>query len=159
MPRIFDNIEIPLLSALQQTLAVSERADFCVGYFNLRGWRHLADHVDQWIGGDASRCRLLVGMHVSPSDELRRALRLKDDGEALDNQTEIREKRKIDEGFRNQLTFGAPTNVDEAGLRQLAGQMRSGKLAVKVFLRHPLHAKLYLLFRQDPVAPDFDTPK
>jgi phosphatidylserine/phosphatidylglycerophosphate/cardiolipin synthase-like enzyme len=31
--------------------------------------------------------------------------------------------------------------------------MRTGKLAVKLFLRHPLHAKLYLCFRRDPNSP------
>ncbi|HSD38715.1 MAG TPA: helicase-related protein [Rhodocyclaceae bacterium] len=153
MPRIFDNIEKLLLPALQETLEVAERADFCVGYFNLRGWRHLSGYVDQWTGGEGSCCRLLVGMHVSPSDELRQALRVREDEDLLDNQTALREKRRIAEDFRQQLTFGVPTNDDEAALRQLSAQIRSKKLAVKVYLRHPLHAKLYLLHRQDANNP------
>lgn len=149
MPRIFDNIEKQLLPALTETLKVAERADFCVGYFNLRGWRHLADHVDRWAGGDGQCCRLLVGMHVSPSDELRQALRGGDDEKLLDNQTALREKRRIAEEFRQQLTFGVPSNSDEATLRHLATQIHANKLVVKVYLRHALHAKLYLLHRQD----------
>ena len=148
MPRIFDNIETPLLPVLQSTLAVAERADFCVGYFNLRGWQHLAPHIMKMRGGEGrggANCRLLVGMHVSPSDELRHALRHHDD-DLLDNQTALREKRRIAEEFRQQLIFGTPSNGDEAALRQLAAQIHSGDLTVKVYLRHPLHAKLYLLF-------------
>lgn len=34
-------------------------------------------------------------------------------------------------------------------MRRLATQLKSGKLAVKLFLPHTLHAKLYLCFRQD----------
>jgi phosphatidylserine/phosphatidylglycerophosphate/cardiolipin synthase-like enzyme len=48
---------------------------------------------------------------------------------------------------------GMPTNADEAGLRRLAEQLKSGKVVVKLFLKHPLHAKLYLLFRPDPNNP------
>ncbi|OAI01240.1 NgoFVII family restriction endonuclease [Methylomonas methanica] len=153
MPRIFDNIETLLLPALQETLDVAERADFCVGYFNLRGWRHLSGHVDKWAGEEGHCCRLLVGMHISPSDELRQALSLRENDPVLDNQTALREKRRIAEEFRQQLTFGVPTNDDEAALRQLSEQIRARKLVVKVYLRHPLHAKLYLLYRQDANNP------
>ncbi|MBI3682564.1 MAG: NgoFVII family restriction endonuclease [Acidobacteria bacterium] len=94
MPRIFDNIEQQLLPALRQTIELSERADFCVGYFNLRGWKQLDRYIGAW------------------------------------------------------------SNDDERGLRQLAAQIRTKKVVVKLFLRHPLHAKLYMLFRpQDPVSP------
>jgi hypothetical protein len=114
MPRIFDNIDQRLLPALCQTLQVADRADFCVGYFNLRGWRALDSHVERWSGGDGHCCRLLVGMQRLPQEELRDALRLvKING--LDNQTALRMKRQLAEEFRNQLMAGCPTNEDEAG--------------------------------------------
>lgn len=153
MPRIFDNIDQQLLPALETTLASSHRADFCVGYFNLRGWRQLDAHIEKWSGGDGECCRLLVGMQDLPEKELADALAIiKRDGD-LDNQTAIRLKKNLAEHFRRQLMLGAPNDADEIGLRRLAAQIRSNKVVVKLHLRHPLHAKLYLLFRRDPVYP------
>jgi len=153
MPRIFDNIEKQLLPALQETLQLCERADFCVGYFNLRGWKQLDSYVEKWSGGEDHCCRLLVGMQRLPQDELRQVMRFAKDKDEIDNQTALRIKKRLAEEFREQLTIGVPTNEDEKGLRRLAAQIKAKKVVVKLFLKHPLHAKLYLLFRPDPVNP------
>ena len=154
MPRIFDNLEpgSQLLSALRETCTLSSWADFCVGYFNLRGWGGLAPHVDDWDPHQGP-CRVLIGMHRLPHDQLRDALSLLDGNPSIDNQAAHRLKAQLAEQLRQQLTIGVPTNADEQTLRQLAEQLRTRKVVVKLFLRHPLHAKLYLLYRDDPVSP------
>ena len=153
MPEIFDNISQHLITALQKTIEISERGDFCVGYFNLRGWKQIAAQVDQWSGGDGHCCRLLIGMQRLPTDELKQMLSITDSKFAIDNQTALRLKKRLAEGFREQLTLGMPTREDETGLRRLTAQLKAKKAVVKLFLRNPLHAKLYMLFRQDPINP------
>ena len=53
MPRIFDNLSpnSRLLPALQETLDVSSRADFCVGCLNPREWCRLAQCLNRWSAG------------------------------------------------------------------------------------------------------------
>jgi len=153
MPRIFDNIEKHLLMALTETLQISQRADFCVGYFNLRGWKKIASYIDNWPGGDNRCCRLMVGMQTLPHEELRSAMSLTGINNEIDQQRVLRFKRKLAEEFRDQLTIGVPTNEDEVGLRKLSRQIKEKKVITKLFLRHPLHAKLYLIHRVDPNNP------
>ncbi|MCX7593207.1 MAG: helicase-related protein [Fischerella sp.] len=153
MPRIFDNIDLQLLPILRETLKVSYRADFCVGYFNLRGWRKIDDLIEQYVGGDKACCRLLIGMQSRESDEIHAAFTLGAGDGRIDNSAIARLKKRMAAEFRQQLTIGAPTNQDEAGLRRLSQQLKTKKLIIKLFLRHPLHAKLYLVHRQDPNAP------
>ena len=119
MPRIFDNIELDLLPTLRATLEVADRSDFCVGYFNLRGWKAIDDLVERWPGGAGKQCRLLVGMQRMPGDELRAAFSVTPSETQIDNQTAFRMKKRLAEEFRDQLTFGVPTNADEAGLRSV----------------------------------------
>jgi len=152
MPRIFDNIEHRLLDALQSTLKVSQRADFCVGYFNLRGWRDLDPLMAHWQRNSGGICRLMIGMHESPESELRKRLNLKG-AEEIDQAVVLHLKARVAREFREQLLVGAPSNADQEGLRRLSAQLRSGTLVVKLFLRHKLHAKLYLLYRDDPNNP------
>ena len=116
MPRIFDNIELGLLPALRETLKVARRSDFCVGYFNLRGWKAIDDLIEQWVGGPDKQCRLLVGMQRLPQDELRTAFSLSQDRDALDNQSALRLKKET--GRR------IPESVDPSGCRRML--MRQG---------------------------------
>lgn len=154
MPRVFDNITLPLLPALRDALKVSYRADFSVGYLNLRGWSQIDELVEQWEGGEGNCCRVIVGMQRPPHQDLRDALNpLKRSGGRMDQSTALRLKKAMAEQFREQLALGTPNNDDEAGLRRLAHQLRSGKVIVKLYLRHTLHAKLYLAHRHDPINP------
>ncbi len=155
MPRIFDNIDSTLLPALKSTLDVAYRADFCVGYFNLRGWRELDEGVARWTGGAGAQCRVLVGMQRAPQETLAasRTLRTMPDADVMTNAKAQQMRQELAADFVRQLTVGLPSNGDEAALRRLAGQLRARQVVVKLFLRHPLHAKLYLLYRSDTITP------
>lgn len=74
-------------------------------------------------------------------------------GGEISNDRALALKKRVADEFSKQLGVGAPTSRDEAGLRRLAAQIRAKKVVVKLFLRHQLHAKLYLLFRPDPISP------
>ncbi|GGJ54516.1 helicase [Sphingopyxis bauzanensis] len=124
-----------------------------MGYFNLRGWRKIDQHIEGWSDQDGNACRLLVGMHKSPEKGLREKLATAFHDDGIDNARALELKKELAEEFRAQLALGSPNNDDEAGLRRLARQIRGGKVTVKLFLKHQLHAKLYLLHRSDPINP------
>jgi len=153
MSSIYDNIEQPLLPELQAYLNQAYRADFCVGYFNLRGWRQIDADIERFEGGDGQACRLLVGMYRLPKEELRQALAIGVELERIDQGQAIRLQTLMAQEFRQQLTYGAPSAADEEGLQRLRSQLLAHKLQVKLFLRHPLHAKLYSIYRHDRATP------
>ncbi|NTV62046.1 MAG: NgoFVII family restriction endonuclease [Oscillochloris sp.] len=153
--KIFDNIDQKLVDALLKTLENAQRADFCIGFFRLSGWGQVADAVEHFAGGDGACCRVLIGMSESPDDELRRLQRRwRKGGEVeLDLARAAQLKSRVATEFRKQLVGMAPSNSDEAALRQLCQQIQDGKVQVRLHLRHNLHAKLYLAFRDDPDNP------
>ena len=81
MARIYDNIEIKFEQALRDIIESPsvKRVDFCVGYFNLRGWKLIVEQVNNLPGdyvdenGDNifRTCRLLIGMHRHHEDYIR----------------------------------------------------------------------------------------
>jgi superfamily II DNA or RNA helicase len=160
MPKIYDNIENHLTKGLNETLELSQRTDFCVGYFNLRGWKEVADNIDKLAGAtvvegndDLHRiCRLLVGMQKMPVDILRDYFS-KDEDHIIDQAEAVKLKKRLAQEFKDQLTIGTPTEQDERTLRKLSQQMKDKKVVVKLHLKYTLHAKLYLAYSNDKRVP------
>ncbi len=160
MPKIYDNILNNLTTGLNETLEVSKRTDCCVGYFNLRGWKEIARKIDSMPGESVNEgkddyhriCRLLVGMQKLPVEILREYFRTDDDN-ILDQNEAVKLKKKLAQEFKEQLTIGTPTDADEQALRKLSQQLKDKKVVVKLHLRYPLHAKLYLAYSDDKRVP------
>jgi len=161
MPKIFDNIELFLSEGLNKTLYNAKRADFCIGYFNLRGWSQLYNQIETLKGDflpeeyedyEKYFCRILIGMQKRPIDELEEHF-YTDEIVTIDNAKAIEYKKKLAKELREQLLTGAPNNNDEIALQKLKTQLIEKKAIVKLYLEHPLHAKLYLSFRDDYNSP------
>ena len=156
MARIYDNIESKFAEGLQGIITNIgvKRVDFCVGYFNLRGWNIVVDQIDSLTGDYIyennervfRKCRLLIGMH-RPSEEIIRQLYTEQPLPDVNYVSHC--KLAISRDFRRQLQLGFPTKQDEFTLRRLSEQMKDEKVCVKLYLREPLHAKLYLAYRPD----------
>lgn len=153
MPNIYDNIELHLLPVLQGSMKIATHADFCVGYFNLRGWSALSELAQPWAGGAGAQARILVGMQRLPSEDVRRLNPFLKRNEDMDADTARKFRVALAVEFRKQLEQGRSTRSDQCELLKLAEQLESGKVAVKLHCRHPLHAKLYLLHLKDAVCP------
>ena len=70
----FENLKSQIVisswGGLRCANSLANRADVCVGYFNLRGWTHLNSYIEKWSGGKGNCCRLLVGMQKLSQDKL-----------------------------------------------------------------------------------------
>lgn len=158
MARIFDNIESKFTDGLKSLITKNgvKRVDFCVGYFNLRGWNMVINEVDT-IDGDYvdegddrvfRYCRLLIGMQRPPEDLIKQFYSASG-SELIDSQKMLQCKMEIARDFRKQLLLGLPTKQDEITLRRLSAQLKAKKVCVKLYLREPLHAKLYVAYCPD----------
>ena len=140
MARIYDNLETKFTDGLQGIISNVgvKRVDFCVGYFNLRGWNLIVNEIDQ-LSGDFvyeqnnrifRTCRLLIGMH-RPDEDLVRSLY---SGKKQLPDAEYVQKCKITiaRDFKKQLLLGLPSKNDEWTLRRLSAQMKEEKVCVKL---------------------------
>lgn len=118
MAYIYDNINDKFEDGLKQMMdnPLVKRVDFCVGYFNLRGWERIVDYIDglgsAYVdeGRDGEQreyryCRLLVGMNGSYNELVKQVYGKS--SKRLDNDYVVKAKRLIAQEFRRQLRFSA----------------------------------------------------
>ena len=156
MAQIYDNIDVKFTNGLNDIITSMgvKRVDFCVGYFNLRGWQLVVNQVDTLPGDyvyernkrEFRKCRLLIGMHQPDHDLVRE---IYSNNQIHDAAYAQQCKLQIAQDFRKQLTIGTPTKQDEWTLRRLSAQLKDDKVCVKLYVAEPLHAKLYLAYRPD----------
>lgn len=157
---IYDNINNKFEDGLKEIMDTRfvNRVDFCVGYFNLRGWERIVDYIDDmqgdWVdeGQDGENrefrtCRLIVGMNRTYTELVKQVYG--NNNKRLDNDYVIKAKRLIAQEFRHQLLLGNPSKTSENTLRRLSQQMKDKKVSVRLYLNGQLHAKLYLAYRPD----------
>lgn len=109
MARIYDNIEIKFEDGLNDIISNVgvKRVDFCVGYFNLRGWTkvvHQVEHLegDFVVEGSESihrTCRLLIGMYQPPAELVKMLYAQGDNTPDADMVQKV--KRQIAQDFRH----------------------------------------------------------
>lgn len=156
MAQIYDNIETKFTEGLKAIISNAQvkRVDFCVGYFNLRGWDLVVNEIDQLEGNfiyekdeNIQRiCRLLIGMHRPPIEIVRRLYSLQSNRAPDPDEVKLC-KRQIADDFRKQLIVGKQTAQDEHNLRRLSAQLKAKRVCIKLYLKEPLHAKLYIAHR------------
>src|SRR3972149_2998525 len=146
MPTIFDNIENIVKEGLNKTIEKSKRADFCIGYFNLRGWTQLHEQVDKLSGDYLPEeceddhqyfCRILIGMQRQPMEVLEEFFS-KDENDVVDNARVIEYKIKLAKELREQLTIGTPHLNDQRRQTEGAGDRLPRSVNVELHLEYPL---------------------
>lgn len=158
MAQIYDNISTQFTEGLKSIISNTQvkRVDFCVGYFNLRGWGLIINEIDALDGDfiyenddNVHRiCRLLIGMQRPGIEIIKRYINSQTN--QIPDSDEVKLcKRQIADDFRKQLIIGKQTNFDEVNLRRLSAQLKAKRVCIKLYLKEPLHAKLYLAHRPD----------
>ncbi|MBE0409747.1 MAG: helicase, partial [Anaerolineales bacterium] len=142
--RFFTNEEgATLLDRFKQTLAnETQFFDVLVGYFRSSGFFLLYPSFKT-----VEKIRILVGLNI---DKVTYQLvqEGKDGQKSLFSST-----KNIQEGFEDQVTREVEECEDskrvEEGIEHFIDFIKSGKLEIKVYPEHPIHAKVYILRKKE----------
>ena len=147
--RFFTNEpDATLLSRFQKILENNTQFfDVLVGYFRSSGFFQLYPSLK-----NVEKIRILVGLNI---DKVTYQVlsRSKDGQEDIFTST-----KRVEEGFEKEVTEEVENAPDEKsteeGIHKFIEYIKSGKLELKVYPEHPIHAKLYIL-RKTAGSEDF----
>lgn len=116
--------------------------DVLVGYFRSSGFFQLYPSLK-----DVEKVRILAGLNI---DKVTYQVLSQSKGGQQDIFTST---KRVEEGFEKEVTEeieNAPDEKEvEQGIHKFIEYIKNGKLELKVYPEHPIHAKLYILRKQE----------
>lgn len=145
---IIDNRNVKLRDEINSILGSSERVKFAVGYLYLSGFYQIAEKL-----GELSEVKILTGNSLNREtiEELAQSLASVDELEDVYNSKKI-QKKSEKERVKTEVADAIVKNLEalphslerETNIKRLSELIRAGKVQVKVYTKHPLHAKAYI---------------
>lgn len=145
---IIDNRNVKLRDEINSILGSSERVKFAVGYLYLSGFYQIAEKL-----GELSEVKILTGNSLNREtvEELAQSLASVDELEDVYYSKRI-QKKSEKEKVKTEVADAIVKNLEalphsverETNIKRLSELIRNGKVQVKVYTKHPLHAKAYI---------------
>ncbi|MDP3110521.1 MAG: phospholipase D-like domain-containing protein [Thermodesulfovibrionales bacterium] len=145
---IIDNRNVKLRDEINSILGSSERVKFAVGYLYLSGFYQIAEKL-----GELSEVKILTGdsLNRETIEELAQSLASVDELEDVYNSKKI-QKKSEKERVKTEVADAIVKNLEalphsierESNIKRLSELIRAGRVQVKVYTKHPLHAKAYI---------------
>ena len=145
---IIDNRNVKLKDEINALLNSSDEARFAVGYLYLSGFYQIAERL-----GELKEVKILTGntLQKETIEELAQSLAAEE--ELSDAVESKRIQKKSDrERTRDDVADAITRNLQalphtadrERNIKRLSEFMKDGRVKIKVYTRHPLHAKAYI---------------
>ena len=155
---IIDNRNLSLKDEINNCLKGSEAVKFAVGYLYLSGFYQIAEKI-----GNLEEARILTGSTLN-RETVEELLESIYDEEKLSKETEARKYQRKAESKEIAGNVGKsiekhiqslPHSLEkEKKLTKLSELIKSKKVKLKIYTRHPLHAKAYIFkYKKDIAGP------
>jgi phosphatidylserine/phosphatidylglycerophosphate/cardiolipin synthase-like enzyme len=110
--------------------------DVIVGYFRTSGFFRLCNAMK-----DVEKIRILVGLNVD-----KRTIDIIENGDLVARETAQKEKKeKFSQEIEQEFTNSEDSKNVEDGVKCFVEWLNSGKLEIRMYDKHPIHAKVYIM--------------